>query len=163
MKKPLFIILLISTINFGCKKDLTTDPANNPPAQIHTNYIVLIIARAYVGFDDTTRTDTILSTSYWGKNGGVKYLPSLSTISDSGAFTPSGYEQYQDTIDVAAGDLISLHLDLKHRWDYTFAQGGGSVDGGIYVSFLRNPGLNIHGQFMCLKDTLSQTITYTVN
>lgn len=152
MKKLLFI-LLITTL-FSCSKDADTQVVKTTTTHMRGRYVVLNIGRSYISYDGQTRNNTILSSSHYGTVQSQKSCPELQLICTPSPSQVPGYPTYTDTIDVVSGDTVSVSIDLAARWDY------GSSLGGVYVALI--DGSVNHGKFMCTGDTLSQTISYTV-
>lgn len=146
----------MSTV-WGCKKDSNSTQNQTQLNNSSQLRATLVIARSYLGA--TPMTDSILPSSYWSRNGNIKYLPLLA-LSYS-ASTTQIYPDYNDTIyGVSIGDDIELHLDLKHPTaDSTMIQGG-----GVFVILSQVPNGSINGQFMCYQGGVSsQSIHYTIH
>lgn len=155
MKKLFLILLVIGSAS--CKKNTTQPNKTIPPNTTYSGtYATLSISRSYISYDTLTHTDSILSSSYWSKNGVKKYLPLLPIIAAPGAMQQPGYDDYKDTMQAATGDVITLTLNLKHNSAY------GITPGGVFVMLAQTPGSSYLATFMCQADTLTQTISYTV-
>jgi hypothetical protein len=150
-------LFLLITLLYSCGKDSNTPaPANqvNNTSNGHTNYVALVLGRSYVSPDSTTYTNAILGTSYWSRNGTVKLIPQMGVICKAGSAVQPGYEQYQDTLDVVAGDQIELRINLQHKWILS------TGPTGVWMTMWRN-GSIANSQFLSV-DTTSETVTYTV-
>ncbi len=153
MKKLLYLICLL--IIASCSKD------ESATKQTSNTYAVWQISRSYVSLDQGTYTDSILSTSYWSKNGIKKYLPIISIISDPGTTTTQGYDYFRDSVIVKKGDLIELCLNIKHASGYWLQNHSAYSSGGIWIWLRISSQEGLH-QFMCTDSTLTETVSYTV-
>lgn len=183
MKKLTFIIAIV--ILYSCKKP---EPAAPTTPTNTSEYIDFSLTREWdnIGWQLDNPPlpimyDTILSTSYFQINGGNKiYLPTLSCISDTSSVTQSRYEDYEDTFAVKSGDVITFCINMKHRWDwdtawntwgtwinvyqYGFPYGAEQHLTGSFNSLPTSLGGKGEGldEGICDGDTLSQTMSYTV-
>lgn len=155
MRYIIFILVAMMVVISSCKKD---DDIENPSSTDNT--VSLQLHRQYVGYWNTEYTDSIMPTSYWKVNGTTFNLPTLGIITDTSinhAQIP-GYELYEtQRIKVKSGDVLTLHIDLKHPLIYF----PGSVN-GIYYIFHFAPQTSYEFDYMCRNSLMSQTITYTV-
>lgn len=186
MKKIIYLLCLVLLLATCKKKD--NNPPSSPTPTYSGTYAAIDVSRYSVLWGgDSIYTDTILPTSYWAKNGSKKYLPLLAIITDTTGNQIPGYEPYRDSILAVTGDVITLCINLKHGLiDTNIANGGGvwvglyQYPGGAwnapigseewylygaypyYPASSSNPSPYQHKQFVCLLDTLTQTISYTV-
>jgi hypothetical protein len=156
MKNILSILILISL--YSCSHDDDPQPTqtnnNTHTANTYTSPLVLEIGTVYLSYDSLTRTDTILSSSYWKVNSTQKNIPITSVLSKPSAISQV-WPYFNDTINAVSGDSVTIHIELKHRWDYP------SSGGGVFVSLWPHSGSPI-GTFMCLMDTVVQTKTFII-